>query len=178
MKNTWEIILAGSGGQGLGLAGQIFARAAMLETNCFAAHNQSFGGRARGGASQSSLILSCEEILYPIVTSADLLVALTQEAYIEYEPQVADTGTIIYDSSRVKDLRNRVKEAGYPFITESLEIGNSKGITLMALGSANEILKIVSPDAFHQVLGHHFKDKILELNKLAFDRGRTLVSGQ
>jgi len=176
MKGKWEIILAGSGGQGLGLAGQIFAEAAMLETNCLAAHNQSFGGRARGGASQSSLILSCEEILYPIVTCPDLLIALTQQAYLEYQPQVSDTGIIVYDSSQVKDLKNRVREVGFPFLISALEMGNSKGITLMAIGAANELLKIVSPHYFHQALELHFSNKLLELNKEAFDRGHSLVT--
>jgi 2-oxoglutarate ferredoxin oxidoreductase subunit gamma len=178
VKGKWEIILAGSGGQGLGLSGQIFAEASMLETNCFAAHNQSFGGQARGGASQSSLILSCEEILYPNVTSADLLIALTQKAYLEYESQVSETGIIVFDTSVVTELEKRVKEVGYPFLSEALKLNNSKGITLMAIGSANELLQIVSSKFFHQALELHFKDKSLELNRAAFDRGRTLVTGE
>lgn len=177
MNRQWEIILAGSGGQGLGLSCQIFAKAAMLETNCFAAHNQSFGGQARGGASQSSLILSCQEIIYPMVTCADLLLALTQKAYMEYEPQVSETGIIVYDSSKVTDLNNRVKEYGFPFEEEALKLGNSKGITLMAIGAANELLRIVSPEFFDQVFESHFTGKVLDLNKAVFQRGRALVDG-
>ena len=177
MNRRWEIILAGSGGQGLGLAGQIFAEAAMLDTDCFAAHNQSFGGQARGGSSQSSLILSCEEIIYPLVTAADLLLALTPKAYLEYEPQVSDTGVVVYDSSAgTMELKNRVREYGYPFQREALKMGNSKGITLMAIGAANELLQIVDPKYFMEAMALHFKDKVLDLNKTAFATGQRLVS--
>lgn len=176
MRTKWEIILAGSGGQGLGLSGKIFAEASILETKCFAAHNQSFGGQARGGPSQSTLIISCEEILYPIVTAADLLVALTPDAYMEYEPKVTESGVIIYDSSREMELRNRVKEYGFPFKTESLKLDNTKGITLMAIGAANKLLKIVTPEFFLKALGTNFKGKALDLNIAAFNKGQALAA--
>jgi len=176
MKARWEIILAGSGGQGLGLAGMIFAEAAIKETNCFAAHNQSFGGQARGGASQSTLILSCEEIIYPMVTSADLLVALTPKAYLQYEHLVSESGIVVYDLSIQSDLKHRVREQGFPFREEALKMGNSKGITIMALGTANELLHILDPDYFMEALSGHFAGSVLELNKAAFLRGRNLVS--
>lgn len=179
MNKRWEIILAGSGGQGLGLAGQIFAEAAILATDCFAAHNQSFGGQARGGASQSSLILSCDEIVYPLVTEADLLLALTPKAYKEYEPQVSASGIVVYDSSAGRmELKSRVKEYGYPFQEETLKIGNSKGVTLMAIGAANELLQIVDKKYFMEAMARHFQGQVLDLNKAAFARGQKLAAKQ
>lgn len=176
MKDKWEVIIAGVGGQGILLAGQILAEAFIMETDGFVAQNQNHSTRVRGGKSQTSLILSQEEILFPMVTEADLLVALTEEAYLEYEPQVADSGLIVYDSSEIKNLHNRVTEKGYPFFNKALELENSKGITIMAFGTANEILKIVSPQYFYQAMSLHFKNDVLDLNKKAFDKGAGLVN--
>lgn len=179
MKNPgdrWEIIFAGSGGQGLGMAGQILAEAAMKDTGCNAAHNQSYGARARGGSSQSSLIISCEEIIYPLVTAADLLLALTPDAYLGYESQVAASGVVIYDSSNPIKSRNRVRELGFPLSEEALKLGNSKGITLVALGTANQLLKIVDSELFLEALSLHFRGEVLEQNKAAFIRGQSMVS--
>lgn len=176
MKEKWEVIIAGIGGQGILTAGQILAKAYIMETASNVAQNENYSTRVRGGKSQTSLILSREEILFPNVTEADILVALTEEAYLEYEPQVADSGLIVYDSSKIKNLRNRVTEKGYPFFQEALDLGNTRGITLMAFGTANEILKIVSPEYFYQAMALHFKDKVLVLNKKAFDQGVTLAN--
>ncbi len=176
MKEKWEVIIGGIGGQGVGLAGQILAEAYIMETDSCVAQNQEYSTRVRGGKSQTSLILSRDEILFPNVTDADVLVALTEEAYLEYEPQVSASGLIIYDSSEITELRNRVTEKGYPFYKEALELGNTRGITLLAFGAANQILKIVASEYFYQAMALHFKNNVLEINKKAYDKGASLVS--
>ena len=56
-----EIVLSGTGGQGVILAGLILAEAAVAE-GLNATHNQSYGPEARGGASRAEVILSTDEI--------------------------------------------------------------------------------------------------------------------
>jgi len=174
MKKRWDIILAGSGGQGLGVGAELLARAVMLGGEYFIAQNQSYGARARGGSSQSSLIISTEEIMFPIVVAANFLLALTQGAYEQCEPLVSESGTIVYDSSAVISPKNHVKEYGFPFHSEALALGHSKGITVMALGTSNEILQIVPPEDFITALKSQFKDEVLEANIKAFNHGRSL----
>lgn len=177
MKQRWDIILAGSGGQGLGVGAELLARAAMLGRDCFVAQNQSYGARARGGSSQSSLIISDEEIMFPIVVSANFLLALTKGAYEQWEPLVSKSGTIVYDSSTGISPKNRVKEYGFPFHTEALALGHSRTITVMALGTSNEILHIVPPEDFIKALRKQFKGEVLEMNIKAFNHGRSLTAG-
>ena len=174
MKQRWDIILAGSGGQGLGVGAELLARAAMLGRDCFVAQNQSYGGP--GGSSQSSLIISDEEIMFPIVVSANFP-GSDKGVYEQWEPLASKSGTIVYDSSTGISPKNRVKEYGFPFHTEALALGHSRTITVMALGTSNEILHIVPPEDFIKALRKQFKGEVLEMNIKAFNHGRSLTAG-
>lgn len=174
MDKRWNIILSGSGGQGLGLAGEILGKTAINEKNYEVAHNQSYGSRARGGFSQSSLVISTGEIAYPLVEKADLLIALTDQAYSTNEPEVVPEGTTIFDSSFVNKPTNRTKELGYEFANGSLEMEHPRGITLMAIGAALSVLEIVPPDSVKKTMKEYFEGQILELNIKAFERGLNL----
>ncbi|NLO90069.1 MAG: 2-oxoacid:ferredoxin oxidoreductase subunit gamma [Clostridia bacterium] len=175
MKTRWDIMLAGSGGQGLGVAGNILGRAAIIYKNYYAAHNQSYGARARGGLNQSTLIISKDEIIYPFVKEADLLLALTSEAYKKYEPMVKDSGIIIYDSNIAVEPAGRVKEYSFPFAEEAKKLGHPLGITLLALGTVLKITEIIPPEPFIKALNEFFKSPALELNIKSFQRGMELV---
>ena len=79
-----EVRLAGSGGQGLILAGLVLAEAAGLYDGREVSMAQSYGPEARGGASKAEVIISDQVIDFPQCTRVDLLLALTQEAADAY----------------------------------------------------------------------------------------------
>lgn len=175
MQKRWEIILVGYGGQGLGHAGELLAEAAIYK-DYDVAHNQSYGAQARGGASQSSLIISSEEIIFPIVEEADFLVALSPEGYTTYEPLVnTDRGVVIYDTSVPVKPRGRVSEWGYPFQSSIEKLQHPRGITLMALGTMLKQYNLVSEEAMLTTMEKHFSGKILDLNVKAFQEGIALA---
>jgi len=101
MNDRYEIRLAGTGGQGLILAGIILAEAAAIYDGKNAVQTQSYGPEARGGASRAEVIISSEPIDYPQVTQADLLLALSQEACDKYYYNLKKDGLLIVDSDRV-----------------------------------------------------------------------------
>ncbi len=90
-----EIRLAGSGGQGLILAGLVLAEAAGVYDGREVAMVQSYGPEARGGASKAEIIISDSPIDYPLCTHVDILLALNQEACDAYMlgPQAGRTHT-------------------------------------------------------------------------------------
>ena len=98
MKN--QIRLSGSGGQGLILAGVILAEAA-LNDGKIAVQSQSYGPEARGGASKAEVIISDNEILYPKVAEANLLLSLTQKSFDSYSKDISKDCCVIVDSSVV-----------------------------------------------------------------------------
>jgi 2-oxoglutarate ferredoxin oxidoreductase subunit gamma len=99
-NSRFEIRLAGSGGQGLILAGIILAEAAICDGKN-TTQTQSYGPEARGGASRSEVIISDGEIDYPKVTQADLLLCLSQESCDKYFYDIKPDGVLIVDARQV-----------------------------------------------------------------------------
>jgi 2-oxoglutarate ferredoxin oxidoreductase subunit gamma len=99
-ENRFEIRLAGAGGQGLSLAGIILAEAAINDDKN-TTYTQSYGPEARGGASRSEVIIADDDIDYPKVSRADLLLCLSQEACDKYYYNVKGDGVLIVDTAHV-----------------------------------------------------------------------------
>ena len=76
-----EIRISGFGGQGIVLAGYLLGKALTLYEEMEAVMTQSYGPEARGGASSANIVVADRPIDYPFVQKADVLVALSQEAY-------------------------------------------------------------------------------------------------
>ncbi|MBM3189428.1 MAG: 2-oxoacid:ferredoxin oxidoreductase subunit gamma, partial [Chloroflexi bacterium] len=97
----FEIRLAGTGGQGMILAGLILAEAAVVHDNKNACQTQSYGPEARGGASKSEVVIDDEEIDFPKVIAADVLLAMSQEACDAYYHDLKRDGLLVVDSLHV-----------------------------------------------------------------------------
>ena len=103
MSGRYEIRFSGSGGQGLILAGVIFAEAATIFDKKTAVQSQSYGPEARGGASKSEVIISDAPIDFPKATEIDLMLALTPEACLKYYKDIKPNGTLLVDEDFVKE---------------------------------------------------------------------------
>ena len=98
-----SISLTGTGGQGIILAGIILAEAAILEGKQ-AIQTQSYGPEARGGASKAEVIISDEPLDYPKIITADILLAMSQEAATKYAGVLKKGGKMIVDATTVEDI--------------------------------------------------------------------------
>jgi 2-oxoglutarate ferredoxin oxidoreductase subunit gamma len=102
MDKRTEIRLAGEGGQGMILAGIILAEAAAIYEGKQVTQTQSYGPESRGGASRSEVVISDGEIDHPEVLSADVVLALSQEAYNKFAGTIRPGGLLIVDEDGVK----------------------------------------------------------------------------
>ena len=148
------IILSGSGGQGLILAGAILAEAAGVVEGKEVVQTQSYGIQARGGASQSSVIISDREIKYPEVLVPDILLCLSQEAYNRFEPGLRSGGVLIVDQDLValQDSRPRLKIYALPFTAEAERLDRRILANVIALGALAAITGAVQVEALAQAL--------------------------
>ena len=73
MRRT-RLVFSGSGGQGVITAAIILAEAAVIHEGKNATQSQSYGAAARGGATRSDVIISDEEINFPVVSQPNNLV--------------------------------------------------------------------------------------------------------
>ena len=148
-----EIVISGSGGQGVVLGGIIVAEAAAIYEDRFATHNQSYGPEARGGASKSEVIISDGVIHYPEVENPDILVALTQEAVDKFSGQLKPTGIMITDAM-VKKLPTKGEYKTYvlPIQGTAEEIRGQIVTNMVTLGALVALTKIVSREALKQAV--------------------------
>lgn len=173
-----EIIISGSGGQGVVLGGIILAEAAAIYSDLNATHNQSYGPEARGGASKSEVIISEGAIHYPEIEHPDVLVALTQEAMKKYGDTLKPNGTLIADCGMAIDekLRDKFQVHSLPIMeTTAKKVGNEVAINMVTLGALVAITKVVSRNALESAVMARIPKGTEELNRKALAQGFALV---
>ncbi|WP_347489538.1 2-oxoacid:acceptor oxidoreductase family protein [Desulfoscipio sp. XC116] len=169
MKNNWQVVLAGDGGQGLIVGGRILAYAAILEGKN-AVQTQSYGIAARGGYSEAQVLISEGEVYSPKCEKPNLVLALTQTAYDRYYEQVDKDCLIIYEKDVVTPKRAR-NDLGYPFKETCLEVGSLKVINVLFLGVILKNMSIVKEDSMVDAIKEMLPPKIHALNLKAFYKG-------
>lgn len=162
MNDRLEIRLAGMGGQGMILAGVLLADAAVRDGKN-AVQTQSYGPEARGGASRSEVILSDDEIDYPEVIEADVLLCMSQQACDKYAQKLKRNGLLIVDSGHVgrvpwahavrADLTAWAVEATQREITANvLALGFLVGLTgIVSLESLRETIRARAPAGTQEI---------------------------
>lgn len=167
----YEVRLSGSGGQGLLLAGIILAEGAINDGKN-AVQTQSYGPEARGGASKSEVIISSEDIDFPKVRECDILLALTQKAYDQYNKGLKDDGILIIDSSVDVGTVNNQKVFSVPIInTAANDLGKPMVTNIVALGATVEITGILSKESLEMAVLARVPKGTEELNKKALSMG-------
>lgn len=168
-----EIRFSGFGGQGIIRCGLISGKALSLFDNKQATMTQSFGPEARGSACSSQLVVSDDRVLYPYITSPEILVSMSQEAYDKYEPELRKDGVLLIDKDlvKLKPPRGKIKSYSIPSTRFAEELGNRIIANLVMLGFFTAVTRIVSPEAMKKALPGLVPERFLELNKKAFDKG-------
>ena len=176
MNSRYEIRLAGEGGQGLLLLGDILAEALTVSDERNLSVTTSYGAQQRGGDSRAEIILSPEEIDYPEVIEADFLLALGGNSLRQHEHEVKENGLILADSSQVDGACSSRGMLHLPLIATSREAtGTERNVNMVALGAITEITGIVSPEASLEAMERILPTKFLDGGKRAFEAGRHIA---
>ena len=171
-----QIVLTGTGGQGLILAGIILAEAAVLDGK-EAIQTQSYGPEARGGASRAEVIISDEAIDYPKVQKADTLLAMSQEAFDKYGSRVGADASLVVDSTFVRELsETKAKIVALP-ITKAAkeELGREMFANIIALGAIVGLTETVSRDSLVAAVLARVPKGTEDKNRKAIDIGFQLA---
>lgn len=170
MAERLEIRLAGSGGQGLILAGVILAEAAGLHEGKFVAQTQSYGPEARGGASKSEVVISDAEIDYPKAIKPDILLCMNQTACDLYIFDTKPEGTLVVDAGLVHNLPT-TRAVALPFTRIARELGQEMMANVVALGALAALTGLVSLESLETALLARVPKGTEELNKKALAAG-------
>src|SRR5246127_3952153 len=168
-----EIRVAGFGGQGVILSAIVLGKAASIYENGFATMTQNFGPEARGGACSAQLVLSDSPILYPYVTKPDILVVMSQEAYVRFAPELKEGGTLIIEQDlvRVSDLNKEVQVYSIPATRIAEELGKRMVLNAVMVGFFTAVTKLLNPDAVRKAVADSVPASFRELNLKAFEKG-------
>ena len=170
-----NFIIAGFGGQGVLLAGEVLANAFMLAGKNVTWY-PSYGAEMRGGTVNCEIVMSDEEVSEVNKSDADFIIALNQASFDKFLSKIKKGGMMIANSTLVKEIKTRT-DINYLFapITKlAEELGNVKMANILALGILAKAGKIVSLDALNQALDNvippHRKN-LLPLNLKALKIG-------
>lgn len=168
-----EIRIAGFGGQGVILSAIVIGKAGCIFQKGYSTMTQNFGPEARGGACSAQLILSDSPVLYPYVAHPDILVAMSQEAYTLFSPQLKPEGTLIIeeDMVRIDALPAGVRVYSIPATRIAEELGKKMVLNIVMVGFFGAISQALEPDALRQAVAASVPEAYRELNLKAYDRG-------
>jgi 2-oxoglutarate ferredoxin oxidoreductase subunit gamma len=169
-----EIMITGFGGQGIVLTGNILGKAAALLDQKHATMTQSYGPEARGGACQSQVIISDEEILSPYVETPEVLICMNQEGYDKSVGSLAPGGLLIWDTDLVEtgDIDPSFTTFNIPATRFAEKLGNKMMANIVMLGFLSAVSDLVSPDSLRRAVLSSVPSATVDKNAEAFDRGR------
>lgn len=174
-----EVLLAGLGGQGVQLAGDILGQSCALEGRKVSVL-PSYGAEARGTLIRSEVVISEEVIIYPGVLEPDLFVAFSQEAYNHFLPSLQPSTKTIYDPASVTLDAARQSETEHysiPAIETAKGLGNAKAANMVMLGTLAALSDLISKDALEKILSKGPKGR-REMSIKAMKKGFQLASHQ
>lgn len=174
-----EVLIAGFGGQGIMLMGQLIAYGAIydgLEVSFF----PSYGPEMRGGTANCTVVISDERVGSPIRNRYTLLMAMNQASLNKFEERVRPGGLVAYNESLISDRPRRSDVGVLPIPANRIaeDIGNPQVANMAAVGGLIPALEIsieaLSKGLF-RVLPEH-RHSLIPINEEAIRRGMAAVS--
>ncbi|MCZ2079146.1 MAG: 2-oxoacid:acceptor oxidoreductase family protein [Bryobacteraceae bacterium] len=173
MPDLTEIRVAGFGGQGVILAAMIIGKAASIFEDGYATLTQNFGPEARGSACSAQVILSNDPVLYPYITRPDLLIAMSQDAFNKFVPELKDGGLLLVEEDlvRVGNLRAGVRVYSVPATRLAEQLGKRLVLNIVMVGFFAAVSGLLDPEALRKAVADSVPASFRDLNLKAFDKG-------
>lgn len=171
-----NFIIAGFGGQGVLLAGEVLANAFMLAGNDVTWY-PSYGAEMRGGTVNCEIVMNDSEDVSSVnKAKTDFLLALNQASFDRFLSKVKKDGWIIANSSLIEKQKTR-NEINYFFVPATKladDLGNSRMTNILLLGVLAKVSETINLEflekALDTVLPPHRKN-LLPLNCKALKLG-------
>jgi indolepyruvate ferredoxin oxidoreductase beta subunit len=187
-----SVVLAGVGGQGILLASEIIAQAAMNAG--FDVKTNEVHGMAQRGGSVIGQIRYGKEVYSPIVAkgTAQVLCSLEQVEALRYADYLAAGGLAVVNAQQITPVTVSMGAAKYPADVEqklrdqfgrliffdaskkAIELGNIRTANVVLLGALSTGLDLPT-DAWHKAIATCVKKQFQDLNLNAFEEGRKMV---
>lgn len=173
-KRERHILITGFGGQGIVLTGDILGKAATLYDHKHATMTQNYGPEARGGACSSQVIISGAEILFPCVENPEILICMSQEAYLKNVKSLRAEGTLIWDTDLVHTRKSdmQFKTFHIPATRFAEALGTKMMANIVMLGFLSAVEPLIHAEAIRKAVLISVPPSTQDNNLRAFHRGR------
>jgi len=177
-KSKATVKIAGFGGQGVVLASIILGRAAILDGN-HSAQTASYGSESRGAECRSEVVISSNQIDYPLVDKVETLIIMSQPALSKYIDDVTPGGTLLIDPDTVRSIPDRqdVSVIPIPATRTAERLGRRIVANMVMLGALQARTGVVSERALHKAIEEYVPLRTIELNINAALEGKKLLAG-
>jgi Pyruvate/2-oxoacid:ferredoxin oxidoreductase gamma subunit len=177
-RNTdWRIKVAGFGGQGVLMLGQVLAEAG-LNAGLEVSWLPSYGPEMRSGTSNCHVRLSTHPVDSPLISRPNVLLAMNEPSLRKFVSEVEPGGYVLYNSH---ELPPGIERPGVNFITLPFteiadQVGDARAGNIVMLGALLERAGILHESWIDQALKRLVKtERWLELDRKALVRGREAV---
>ena len=176
----FDCIIAGFGGQGVMLIGNILAYAAMAE-NKKITYMPVYGVEMRGGTANCTVVVSDREIGSPVIQRPISTIVMNKPSYDKFAPTVKRGGLIIANENLVPKNIERVSNAKTLFIPArdlAIEVGSDRLLNMVMLGALVKKSGIISIGSLKKALSSAIDERyhsMIPLNSSAIDKGAKFV---
>jgi 2-oxoglutarate ferredoxin oxidoreductase subunit gamma len=177
--DTKNIKVAGFGGQGVMMFGQVLAYSATKD-NINGLWFPSYGPETRGGTANCSVIVSEDTINSPVFKNADHLVVFNLPSLDKFKDHVAKNGLVLYNSSLIEknvSIENALS-IGVPINDIATELGNIKVANMVMMGAYLELTHLFSDETIEAIIKKFLgerKANLLDINKKAIEAGKKFI---
>ena len=171
------IKIAGFGGQGVLLLGQLLAEMGMRE-GLEVSWLPSYGPEMRSGSAHCHVCLSKDRIGAPVLSRPDVLIAMNEISLRKFASQIAPGGTIIYGRDSLPEDVSipNAQVVCIPASEIADKLGSAKVANVVMMGALLEETECLSSDTAMKVLERKVKNPtLLELDRKALDAGRLYI---
>lgn len=171
-----EIIMAGVGGQGVMVIGNLLAQAAFLE-NLQVTYLPLYGVEKRGGHAECTVVISEEEIRSPIVGAPQSAIIMNKSALLKYAKRIKPAGLLMLNSCLVDPqevTRADLEIWGVPALEIAQNLGQERLANMILIGAFVEKTKVVSMATLISALPLIFEERyhrFISLNESAIRHG-------
>ena len=169
-----EIRIAGTGGQGLILSAKMLADA-LAASGRRVAQSQTYEPTSRGGFCNSDLVVSDDEVDFPLATALDHLVLLDRLALKPSWPLLKAGALVIADTRLCPQLPAGDTRCHHlPLTRTAIELGSERVANIVALGALAALSGICERKALEQAVRAETPKSFLDLNMDALAAGYKL----
>ena len=172
---TKEILLAGSGGQGVILTGKMLAQAAVA-AGFNATFIPAYGAEVRGGTAFCHVKFGRRQIGSPIVEDATIVVAMNEPSYKTFSPMLQKGSILVANASMIPSIGKHpgVRVVSLELTKIASEMGSLRSANMLVLGLCAGILGLNDLEQLVGLLAEALGKKnpaMFEINRRILEKG-------